>query len=299
MESLFKNTINIFIEVVEQGSFSAAAKKLFMTQSAVSQQINHLEKELGYQLFNRKEYRPKLTEAGELYYQLCKNMIQEYIKREKQIREIAKNTSSKIQLAITGNFEQQYFPDMIKSFISNNHVKVDTRQSTFQEGVEWLLDGKVDLAFGLMNEFIRYPELEAYQVLASHICFVCSADHPLSCYDTVSIKELVDEPIVVLSSKMGKYYYDDFMEAFRKDGFLPNIVKEVENMGDFILPIRLGEVSGFSAREVLESYSGIAMINLKDTSHQALYGIAHRKDTSNRFVPLFAEELVKYFQEYK
>ena len=47
MESLFKNTINIFIEVVEQGSFSAAAKKLFMTQSAVSQQINHLEKELG------------------------------------------------------------------------------------------------------------------------------------------------------------------------------------------------------------------------------------------------------------
>lgn len=296
---VLKNSIHIFIEVVEEGSFSAAAKKLFMTQSAVSQQINHLEKELGYQLFDRKGYRPKLTEAGELYYQLCKNIMQEYSRRERQIKEIAMKNLSKIQLAITGNFEQQYFPDMIKSFITRHHVKVDTKQSTFQEGVDWLLANKVDLAFGLMNEFICHPELKSYQVLASHICFVCSNEHPLSQYETVSIKELVDEPIVVLSSKMGKHYYDDFMKAFRKDGFLPNIVKEVDNMADFILPIRLGEASGFSAREVLESYSGISMLNLKDTSHHALYGIAYQKDTPNPYIKLFAKELIDYFKEYK
>lgn len=60
--------------VVECGSFSAAGKALFMSQSAVSQQINNLEEELGVQLFDRNHYRPKLTDAGQFYYQEVKRL---------------------------------------------------------------------------------------------------------------------------------------------------------------------------------------------------------------------------------
>ena len=49
---------------VEEGSFSAAARKLYLSQSALPQQISIMENELGVKLFDRKGYRPALTEAG-------------------------------------------------------------------------------------------------------------------------------------------------------------------------------------------------------------------------------------------
>ena len=65
---MFDRKIRIFMAVVEEGSFSAAGKKLFMSQSAVSQQMTHLEKELGLVLFDRESYRPKLTKECQFYY---------------------------------------------------------------------------------------------------------------------------------------------------------------------------------------------------------------------------------------
>ena len=53
--------IEFFIATVETGSFSGAARKLMLSQSAVSQQINLLEEELAVKLFDRSNYRPRLT----------------------------------------------------------------------------------------------------------------------------------------------------------------------------------------------------------------------------------------------
>ena len=51
---MFKQVIYYFMAVVEEGSFSKAAKKYYLSQSAISQQITKLEKDLGFSLFNRK-----------------------------------------------------------------------------------------------------------------------------------------------------------------------------------------------------------------------------------------------------
>lgn len=53
---MFKQVIYYFIAVVEEGSFSKAAKKYYLSQSAISQQITKLENDLGFLLFNRKTY---------------------------------------------------------------------------------------------------------------------------------------------------------------------------------------------------------------------------------------------------
>lgn len=65
---MFDTKILIFIEVVKQGSFSAVAKKLYISQSAVSQAITKLETELTFQLFDRNHYRPQLTFAGMYFF---------------------------------------------------------------------------------------------------------------------------------------------------------------------------------------------------------------------------------------
>ena len=68
---MFKQVIYYFIAVVEQGSFSKAAKKFYLSQSAISQQITQLENEIGVILFDRSGYKPKLTNQGKVFYEGC------------------------------------------------------------------------------------------------------------------------------------------------------------------------------------------------------------------------------------
>ena len=63
---MLKKSFYFFMSVVETGSFSQAAKKHYLSQAAISQQISKLEEEVGVRLFDRSKYRPELTEAGNI-----------------------------------------------------------------------------------------------------------------------------------------------------------------------------------------------------------------------------------------
>ena len=77
---MLKKSFYFFMSVVETGSFSQAAKKHYLSQAAISQQISKLEEEVGVRLFDRSKYRPELTEAGKYYYQKIKQLSEEYRK---------------------------------------------------------------------------------------------------------------------------------------------------------------------------------------------------------------------------
>ena len=110
---MLKKSFYFFMSVVETGSFSQAAKKHYLSQAAISQQISKLEEEVGVRLFDRSKYRPELTEAGKYYYQKIKQLSEEYEKIEKQTRYIQKKNSQKIVVGITGPFENKYLPRIL------------------------------------------------------------------------------------------------------------------------------------------------------------------------------------------
>jgi len=78
----------VFASVVESKGFSAAARKLGVTRSAVSRKIGDLEKELGVRLLNRTTRRLSLTEAGETYYHSCARVVAEADKAERAVRNL-------------------------------------------------------------------------------------------------------------------------------------------------------------------------------------------------------------------
>lgn len=74
--------IEVFVTVVENGSFSAAARKLKISVPAVSKQIAELESQLQTLLLERTTRRVSLTEAGEIYYEQCKRLMDEVLETE-------------------------------------------------------------------------------------------------------------------------------------------------------------------------------------------------------------------------
>lgn len=91
--------IEYFIRICESGSITKAADRLFITQSALSQQLSHLEQELGIPLFIRNGNRIALTEAGKVFLSRARNMLLEYHNSISEMK-IA-NESNELTLVVT------------------------------------------------------------------------------------------------------------------------------------------------------------------------------------------------------
>lgn len=177
---MLKKSFYFFMSVVETGSFSQAAKKHYLSQAAISQQISKLEEEVGVRLFDRSKYRPELTEAGKYYYQKIKQLSEEYEKIEKQTHYIQKKNSQKIVVGITGPFENKYLPRIINEYKEGHETHFDVRVYTFEEGKKLLEAGDIDIAFGLSSEFSVNPDISYETIHQSETCIVCSRKNRLS-----------------------------------------------------------------------------------------------------------------------
>ena len=239
---MLKKSFYFFMSVVETGSFSQAAKKHYLSQAAISQQISKLEEEVGVRLFDRSKYRPELTEAGKYYYQKIKQLSEEYEKIEKQTRYIQKKNSQKIVVGITGPFENKYLPRIINEYKEGHETHFDVRVYTFL---------------------------------------------------------VKDEPMITLSSQMGRKFYDDFMKAFILDGFEPNIVKEVNSLSEYFISIKLDEGIGYTGREVVPEEEDLCTVKIVGSHHHADFAVAYLKENKKQSVVQFYEYIVAYFKDYK
>lgn len=296
---MFNQAIYYFISVVEEGSFSAAAKKHYLSQSAISQQITKLESDLGFLLLDRHHYRPRLTDEGKQFYKLCQNIINLYENGTRQIHEEVMKNQTTIIIGMTGPFEKKHLPLIIKEFKKTHDISIDIRVLNFQECIYNLKNREIDIGFGLVNDFEHIQEFISYNIYKSHVCIVTPLDHPLSQQRVVSIDDIKDEPIIILSKKLGTHYYEDYMKAFELDGIVPHIIKEVDNLNEFLLAIELGEGIGLSAIEVINENDQVSTTLLKNTHHQAYYAVGFHRDNQKLIVNQFIEAVIQYFKDYK
>lgn len=137
----------IFARAVEEGSFSAAARDLDLTPSAVSKQIRRLEDRLGARLFNRTTRRISLTEAGQAYYERCARIIQEIEEAEDAITALNENPRGRLRVAATVSFGRmeilprinQYlerYPDINMEFELTDH-HVDLVEEGIDVAIQW------------------------------------------------------------------------------------------------------------------------------------------------------------------
>lgn len=109
--------MQVFVNVIEKGSFSAAAKELELTPSAVSKQISRLEAELGTRLMNRSTHDLCLTEAGKVYYCHCLRIIREMDLATEAIHEVNTTLSGTLKLHVTPGIGRQIVLPALTEFM--------------------------------------------------------------------------------------------------------------------------------------------------------------------------------------
>ncbi len=106
-----------FVQVVEEGSFIGAAKKLGISNAAVSKQVGQLEEEIGVQLLNRTTRKLSLTEAGEAYFELSKKMIGNVREMDNFLLEMKGEPMGRLRVTSQRHFGEEYIVPYLSDFL--------------------------------------------------------------------------------------------------------------------------------------------------------------------------------------
>lgn len=295
-ENMLNRKINFFISVVENGSFSRAAKQFYLSQSAISQQIIQLEEELGVCLFDRSGYRPILTESGRYYYNECKKLLDQYKRIEEMTKTFDGSKNRKLRIGITGPLENKHLPIIINEYKKEySDVIIELKKIKFESGVNQLVEEKLDICFGITNDFKGKENINTVNLLKHKVCVVCSMEHPWSNRKSVNSIEISHQPIISFSKSFGKGFYLDFIKSFKQDGITPNIVQEVDELEELLLAVKINQGIALVSREVVDEDSGICILNIDNTHHHADFCIGYLKKNDNEFIKALVDITVKYF----
>lgn len=285
-----------FVSVVENGSFTAAAKKFYLTQSAISQQILQLEEELGVQLFDRSGYRPVLTDAGKYYYEECKKLLRRYDVILEKTHEIDKSTEKVLRIGITGPIEKKLLPQLFNEYKKQySDVCIDVKKVTFEKGVEYLINNSLDIAFGISNEFKGKSEISTVHLSSLQMCIVCSREHPWANRHSINCLELNNQPIISFSEAVGNQFYLDFIESFKKDGVTPNIVKKVIELEELLFAVKINQGIALISREVIMQEDDVCMLNIENTHHHADFSLNFLRKEQKDYTKAFITATTDYF----
>jgi DNA-binding transcriptional LysR family regulator len=147
--------LRIFIEVVINGSMSAAASKLYISQPTVSQAIRELEEHYGVLLFNRLNRRLYITDAGEKLFSYAKSVVKQFDQMEEKMLNI--NQKEKIRIGSTITVGECILSDLINIFAKKEpNIEVYSYVNNTQIIESKLLDSEIDI--GIVEGEIKSPD---------------------------------------------------------------------------------------------------------------------------------------------
>ncbi len=110
------NDMALFVEVVKAKGFVRAAESIGMPSSTLSRRISVLEKSIGLRLLNRTTRRMELTEAGQIYFDRCKRIVDEALLAHEQLGDIVANPTGVLRVSLPVDFANVYLTELIAEF---------------------------------------------------------------------------------------------------------------------------------------------------------------------------------------
>lgn len=226
--------IENIIAIEREQSISKAAEKLFLTQSALNQQLLRLEKELGIQLFERRKHSMIPTFAGRIYLATAHQMVD--MKREtyRIIQDITEENTGEIAVAYTperGSLMFSYVYPVFRKRYPNVTFRI--REARVKKMEQMLLQKEVTLACVTYADGIKNPELEYQDMEEELMVLGLPASHPLASlagerswetFPELDLRLLKDEGFTMISRETR--IRDMIDRSFVRAGFAPKILFE-------------------------------------------------------------------------
>ncbi len=193
--------IRYFQTVVRCGSFTKAAEECYISQSAISQQIQALERDLGVKLMERKNRKFTLTPAGEHFYEKSLLLIADFDRLRIETIRIAHRENPQLHLGCLKGYSGREFQQAVAEFAGlHPEVAIHVINGTHEELYEELIGCRVDAI--LSDQRRAFYEDYANHILAVRPCCIeISNRSPIAAQSTVEVADLKHLPCILVASK--------------------------------------------------------------------------------------------------
>jgi len=290
-------TLKVFCDLVEMQSFSLAAERNFVTQSAVSQQIRSLEDKFERKLLERVRGRReiRLTPAGEVFYRDCKNVLESYDQMVENMNTLVGRISGTVKVATVYSVGLHELPPKVREFMSRfPQIKIDLEYSRTTRVVRDVMKGVVELGV------LAFPEprkgLTIVPMASDRLVLITSPEHELAGSETISVKELKGRDFVLFERDIPTRKATD--RIMRSYGVSVQKVAEFDNIETIKRAVEVGfgiAIVPYPSVVDEESNGQLSVIRFREKDWSRTVAVVHRADrdlslAAKKFVDLLRIE---------
>lgn len=217
--------LKAFLAIAEAKTFTAGARRVNVTQAAISMQIRQLEDEVGLQLFTRTPRRVILTEAGEYLLERARKILREHDTALEEIAELGGVEHGRLRIgSASAEFATQQLPHILQGLrekFPNSELAVSA--GTSQTLVDKIMHGEIDIAFVSLP--VDNSSITTDLLFSDEIVAIAHPSHPNANERYISAAALAGEKLI-LGERGGntRRMIDDFFNAAN---VRPNITMEL------------------------------------------------------------------------
>ena len=181
--------LKYFLKVAETLNFSEAARKLYITQSTLSQQISHLEQEIGLPLFERNSHEVYLTEAGKELLPYAQNAVNSADACIDHMNDLKEMLTGELNIGVTYSFSNIMAETLIAFLRTYPHVKLNISYRSMQELMDGLKKRELDLVLAF-KPLKKDKAVDSRAIFSNRLAAIVNENHPLARQSSLRLTDL-------------------------------------------------------------------------------------------------------------
>ncbi|MCD2198080.1 LysR family transcriptional regulator [Actinomycetospora endophytica] len=281
--------LRTFLAVAAELHFSRAARRLHVSQPALSQQIRALERTLGAALFDRSSRATELTPAGRVLLDAAPRVLYEAERAQSLVTQAANGAVGLLNVGSVGTALASITPRILRSVRAHfPDLQLEVSQQDTAAQLVALTDGSLDV--GLVRAADPTETVAIEHLVSEPLLAAVPSDHPLAGSASIVPEDLADEPFVLWPRPLGRAFFDIITSYCLDHGFSPRIVAEGAD-----IETQLGLVAAGLGVSLQPSYyanlrpPGVAFLPLEGDVPQIALQVAWRRTDRSPAVAHFVD----------
>ena len=283
-----------FVTVVDEGSFTQAARKLHISQPSLSTSIRNLEQRLGLRLLDRHTRRMDLTVEGKILYEEAKKLMAHFNHIKREMKRLQEQGPLELSIGLIESAEF-WVPNVLSKFkqkFSEVHIRL-LEVLSLKDVKESLNSFRIHLA--ITNQYIDHDDIQTIPIYDETLVALLPPKHLLRNKNGITIKDLAKEHFII--SKEGFQTRQDILGAFQKEGLQPNIQFEIERFETACSLVENGLGITVVPRNYVK-YSKRHTYHIKDIKDSKISRTVYLAFVKNRYIPPIIQQFMVHVQNF-
>lgn len=294
-----RNQLKYFIAAAESQSFSKAAEQFYISQTAITQQIQTLEAGLECKLFNRNTRPVSLTPAGRAFLTEAKAIVERMERAQERVHEASEGLAGNVRIGYVRGYERSNLSNAMRDFhVHHENILLTYYRDYSDTLAAGLLNDEYDIIFTWDSTNLALEKsIEHIFYERSRLVAVLYASHPFARRESLTRADLKSEDLIIASHSSAQDSYGDayFMNLYKAAGYRPNIVARVTEIESALMMVATEEgitiMPQFCTAKIANA-DNLVFVPMEGEHEEEEIIAAWKKDNSNPALRMLLDSLI-------